>query len=154
MDFTEKFEVDVECPSCNGTGVYRGLAEGDGAGVVCSKCEGTGCYHFVYYYKPFTGRKVRDDVKRVYQTNPGIKIGEGNGYKLEDFGGMPYENFLNDEEFPKGSEDRLHTCPAWWNQIRGKEKPSWCTLGVGSMFSTCEHFKKKENCWHLYDIKK
>jgi hypothetical protein len=149
-----KFEAYIECPKCSGTGIYSGMAEGDGAGVVCSHCKGTGCYHYVYEYEPFVERKVRTDIKRVYETNPGIKIGEGGGYRLEDFGGISYEEFLAGKPFPKGSEDRQHTCPAWWRQTLGKKQPDWCVARAGQMFSQCRCFSEKEKCWKLYDIKR
>jgi hypothetical protein len=82
--------IDVECPACDGTGLYSGMGERDGAAVVCSRCSGTGMVtlsgrRFVHR------RRVKPDVRRVFHHNPGIQIGEGNGLRLEDFGGMPVE---------------------------------------------------------------
>ena len=118
-------EFDEECQSCGGTGLYVGLAERDGAAVVCAKCKGTGCFHFKHEYVEFTERKEHEDVLQVYEANPGIYIGVASGkYALSDFGGMPYSHWGRGEPFPKESENRLLTCPAWWYQNADyKRKP-------------------------------
>jgi hypothetical protein len=69
-----KFEHDVRCTACGGTGLYRGMAERDGATVVCYRCEGTGKEHIVHEYEPFNGRKLDPTIKRVYQTAGGYCI--------------------------------------------------------------------------------
>lgn len=56
--------IVIECGSCDGTGLYRGMAEGPGDAVVCLRCNGSG--HQLYEYKQFDGRKRRTDVKRVF----------------------------------------------------------------------------------------
>lgn len=147
------FEVNEVCPACNGTGIYSGMAEGSGAGVVCSKCKGTGCYHFRHEYEEFERRKERHDIERVYKCNPGIKIGEGNGYKLEDFGGISYKEFMVGFDFPKGTEDRQHVCPKWWTQCIGERGPDWeaCNENVGRRFCQCKYFQQKERCWECWD---
>lgn len=33
--------IIIECQACKGTGLYKGMAERDGAAVVCSHCHGT-----------------------------------------------------------------------------------------------------------------
>ena len=110
-------EINEKCKSCNGTGLYIGMAERDGAAVVCHTCKGTGCHHFVYDYEDFVKREYRHKVKRVYQTNVGICIGEEKGKcRLEDFGGMPYEEWWIGKNFEVGMEDRKYSCPAWWFQ--------------------------------------
>lgn len=58
--------VKAECESCDGTGIYRGMAEGPGVGVVCLTCNGTGCEEIEY--TPFTARKKRRDVKTVHRS--------------------------------------------------------------------------------------
>jgi len=47
----EKIELDIVCQSCDGTGLYKGFAEKDGAAVVCSRCDGTGKEHYVFVYE-------------------------------------------------------------------------------------------------------
>jgi len=149
---TKIIEFDEVCPTCGGTGVYIGAYERDGAGIVCYDCEGTGCHHFKYTYDEFEGRKITKKVKRVYAANPGICIGEGNGHKLEDFGGMPYKDWESGKPFPVGSEDRKHTCPAWWYQSADYEKkPKWKTCIIGGFFSECNNFHEKEKCWECWD---
>lgn len=144
-------EFDQECPSYKGTGLYQGMGESPKAAVVCHMCEGSGCKHTKIEYDDFVERKKRDGVVRVYRTNPGIKIGEGNGHKLEDFGGMPYEDWLEGESFYPGTEDRQHTCPAWFYQSAdSSKKPDWKECGWG-MFSDCKHFPCKSECWKRWD---
>ena len=147
-------EFDEQCQSCNGTGLYSGMCEGKGAAVVCSTCNGTGCEHFKHTYEEFKGRKPRSGIKRVYEVNPGIGIGEGNGHTLEQFGGMSYTDWSVGKPFPAGSENREFTCPAWWYQIADyKCKPNWseCWGNTGSRFSKCPYFNKKSRCWERWD---
>ncbi len=151
-----KIEFDRECTSCKGTGLYSGIGEGPTAGIVCTSCNGTGCAHIKIEYTPFLERRIHDKIKRVYATNPGIKIGENNDFKLEDFGGIPVEDWLAGKPFLLGSENRKYTCPAWWYQGADYEKkPNWkdgevqC-LGIGS-FSSCQFFLCKEKCWARFD---
>ena len=59
----KKATVKAECHACQGTGLYRGMAEKPGIAVVCLACKGTGCREFEYI--PFTSRNVRHDVKEV-----------------------------------------------------------------------------------------
>ena len=144
---------DHQCKSCNATGLYVGLAECDGSAVVCHTCRGTGEQHVTIEYDDFEGRAVRSGVTRVFQVNPGIVIGTGkdNRYSLSDFGGMSYHEWLQSKPFPKGSENRAFTCPAWWYQAADyKKKPNWDECGWGA-FSACPHFKNKDKCWHRWD---
>lgn len=154
MTMSKVIEFDEECPKCNGTGLYSGMAEHDGAAVVCHTCKGTGCHHFRHTYKEFKGRKQRSGVERVYETNPGIAIGKGNGCTLEQFGGMPYEDWDAGKPFPKGSENRAFTCPAWWCQSAdSSKKPDWgtCVQSLGRRFSECPRFHYKKACWARWD---
>ena len=149
-----KIEFDEKCKSCDGTGLYVGMGERDGAAVVCSRCNGTGKFHFVHEYEEFTHREEKEGVKRVYQVNIGILIGEEVGVcKLEDFGGMSYEEWKKGKQFKLGMEDRKHTCPAWYYQSADSNKtPEWdeCCL-VGVTFSKCAYFPNKEACWQRFD---
>jgi len=147
-----RFEVDEKCQSCKGTGLYVGFAEHDGSAVVCHICKGTGCHHLVHEYEEFKERSVRDDVTHVIEVNPGIGVGADGRYALSDFGGMPYKDWLEGKPFPKGSEMRQFTCPAWWYQSADyHKKPEWdeCT-SIGS-FSRCKHFENKAMCWDRFD---
>lgn len=149
----KRIEMNIECRSCGGTGLYAGLGEGDGAAVVCHTCKGTGCEHYKLDYQPFTERQDREGIERVYRVNPGIYIGTGNGHTLEDFGGMPYEDWREGASWPAGSEDRQHTCPAWYYQIADyAKKPNWAKcVGLGGTFFNCPHFEDKAKCWARWD---
>jgi hypothetical protein len=150
-----KIEIDEECRSCSGTGLYIGIAERDGAAIVCSQCGGSGCFHFVHEYAEFIGRLAHTKkIKRVYQVNPGVVIGEGGGLKLEDFGGMPASDWTKGDPFLIGSEDRNHTCPRWWYQSADyKIMPQWeeCFQSLGVSFSRCSYFQTKGQCWKRWD---
>jgi hypothetical protein len=150
-------EYDCECESCNATGLYVGFAEKCGSAVVCYNCGGTGKKHVKFSYNDFVKKRVRKNVKRVVQVNPGISIGARKTEKygqltLEDFGGMPYKDWLAGKPFPKQSEMRRFTCPAWWYQCANyKRKPEWKECGWGGSFSDCEHFGDKATCWKRWD---
>lgn len=143
----KEFKVKQICKSCSGTGIYTGLAERDGSGVICHTCKGTGCHEFIHKYEEFKSKKIIENIKHVVEVNPGICIGNKGEYKFNDFGGISYTAWLNGKSFPKGSEMRKFTCPAWWYQSANyKLKPNWdeC-IGVGS-FAQCPNFINKINC--------
>lgn len=146
-------EFDCECESCQGTGVYAGMAERYGTAVVCYSCRGTGKVHRKITYRDFEGRRKIDSVKWVVLANPGFVIGYGS-----DFGGMAYDKWFAGVPFPRGSEMRKLTCPAWWFQTTDQDdkKPNWNTGGMvcqsaGKAFTDCKHFHKKELCWARWD---
>lgn len=148
-------EIEQECPACQGTGVYIGMAERDGACVVCYKCKGTGEYKHSISYKKFEGKKLNPKALWVYQCNPGICVGNNDKVKFSDFGGMPYDFWKSGKEFKVGMEDRLHTCPAWYYQTCNEElKPHWdeCFANLGRTFSSCRFFSTKELCWERWNI--
>jgi hypothetical protein len=150
------WEQDAECRSCGGTGVYVGFTERDGFGVVCSTCRGTGCERLRQEWHPFTGRRRCHDVTRVLKNNPGICTGSGRDgeFTQEDFGGIPYEDWLAGRGFPKGSEMRKFTCPAWWCQSADyARRPDWeeCHDNPGLRFSSCRHFHDRAACWERFD---
>jgi len=152
----KEINMDIVCKSCDGTGLYVGMAEHDGAAVVCSTCKGTGCQKFTFQYEDFVSRRFKVGVKRVFQANPGISIGESPPHqiRLEDFGGMPISDWLNDKVFEPGMENRKYTCPAWWYQSADyKNKPDWeeCSSALGVSFSRCKHFPNKNRCWQRWD---
>lgn len=146
------FKVKEKCQSCNGTGIYSGMGERNGFGVVCHNCKGTGCYEFKHTYEEFTEREPSTKIKHVIQTNPGICVGTDNGYNFTDFGGMSYEDWNSGKPFVRGSEMRKFTCPAWWYQSANYElKPNWDICTLGGTFSGCKHFVNKEECWKRFD---
>ena len=146
-------EYDAACSACGGTGLYVGMGERDGAAVVCHSCKGTGCVHERITYEPFTARKDRANVHRVFQSNPGICVGgDGRSLKLSDFGGQSFADWKNGKLFKRGSEMRNYTCPAWWYQtVDYMLKPTWdeC-IGCGA-FIDCKSFATKARCWERFD---
>ena len=147
-------EHNEKCKSCGGTGLYIGMAERDGAAVVCHTCKGTGCHKYRYEYEDFTGRAKKPGVVRVYQSNPGICIGMGNGHMLEDFGGISLSDWEMGLPFAHGTENRKYTCPCWWYQcVDYKLKPEWneCNRSLGRSFSQCPSFGDKAKCWERCD---
>lgn len=146
-----EIRIKHECSVCHGTGLYSGYAERNGAAVVCQRCDGKGWEESVF--APFTGRKPKAGVTRVFLTNPGICIGSSNGYVLEDFGGMPVEDWLEGKPFPAGSEMRRFVCPRWWTQQVGpvKYESSNCNTCLGGSFRECALFNQKEKCWEDYE---
>ena len=149
------FEQKAACTSCSATGLYVGMAEHDGAAVVCRMCKGTGERTIRIEWEDFTGRRKRGTTKRVYETNPGIALGErGSCYELSNFGGMPYKDWLKGQPFTRGMENRSCTCPCWWYQSADyKLKPDWdeCSGNLGRSFLACDHFKNKGMCWSRFD---
>ena len=154
----KKLSANAQCSSCGGTGVYVGMAERDGAGVICRTCNGTGCEHIHITYTLFTKRQRTKKVKRVYENSCGICIGvgytkESGRFNLESFGGLPYKDWWNGKKFTKETQMRRFTCPAQWfqNTDYAKKPDHWkeC-LGCGS-FSDCDHFKDKDKCWVKHD---
>ena len=147
-------EFDEKCKSCKGTGLYVGLGERDGAAVVCYTCYGSGKHHVKIEYEDFEGRQKRDAVVRVFEVNPGICIGIGKDkqYKLADFGGMSYQDWLGGLQFDRGMENRKFTCPAWWYQSADYDlKPKWDECCACNCFSDCAHFGTKDKCWERFD---
>jgi hypothetical protein len=145
-------EFDEKCRACDGTGLYIGMGESDGAAIVCSICKGTGCRRFRHEYEEFTGRLERPGVTRVYEVNPGIRIGEGKGFRLEDFGGLPLKDWEAGLPFGPGTENRRFTCPCWWYQTADYNlKPAWRECGTLGSFSQCPYFGRKSECWERWD---
>lgn len=154
MSKTKVIELLVKCPACDGTGLYVGMAERDGAAVVCSKCDGTGAYTYKYSYEPFVKSLPKEGVRHVYKVNPGWVIGENTNLHLKDFGGMPFEDWEKGKSFPQGSEMRCYVCPYQWYQTGNtypKPKWDWCEEGLGRTFKECPHFQSKELCWKRWD---
>lgn len=144
-------KIKHECWSCKGTGVYSGMGESEEAAIVCHTCKGTGCVETEY--TPFSQRKTNPKIKRVYQANPGIKIGSSPGVcELSDFGGMVVGDWYAGKPFPLKSENRKYTCPAWWYQSADSTKKPHCDeMCAGGSFSSCKMFEYKNECWKKWD---
>jgi hypothetical protein len=146
-----KIEWVEKCKSCHGTGIYVGMAERHGVGVVCHTCKGSGKVHQVVEYEEFTHKEVTTDIQRVIETNPGIICGPING-SIDWVGGMAYEEWLSGKQFAPGMEMREHTCPCWWYQCTDyKKKPEWVECLACGSFSSCIHFGDKASCWERWD---
>lgn len=156
---THNFETEAECHSCNGTGIYVGMAERDGFGVVCSNCKGTGKETLKLSWKDFVGRRRTTKVKQVLQCNPGICVGlhtkDGSLLSLQSFGGMSYADFFAGKPFEDGMEMREYTCPRQWYQSADYDRigKEWteCTY---SSFRDCNSWKTKNECWKRWDKEK
>jgi hypothetical protein len=145
--YDHKITITRQCSSCSGTGVYVGFAERDGFGIQCISCKGSGEAYQTIAFTEFHGKVLRNDIKTVLQTNPGISVGS-----KFDFGGVDYDEWFKTGIFPPKSEMRKFSCPAWFYQSADSDrKPDWeeC-IGVG-MFSGCEHYPKKNKCWERFD---
>jgi len=154
----EKIEMEIECPSCKGTGVYTGIGEHDGAAVVCYRCNGTGKYHYSYTYIPFTKRRKRKNIKRVYLSSYGYciapheidfdKIGKIDLSKE----GVSYEEFIKGKK-PKHIEQ--FGCPMLADQSACHDIKGFTDIchdkdhndGWVSMITHCKYYPNKANCW-------
>lgn len=121
------FEADVECTHCGGTGIYKGMAEGKGAGVICYHCNGTGCMHVEHVYTKFEKRIERKDIERLYKTAGGYGIRaddyttkEGKLIKFSE-AGVSYAEWLQGG-VPKPIKD-LH-CPLMHYE-QGTKEGEW-----------------------------
>jgi len=142
--------VKAVCTSCKGTGLYAGFAEKDGAAVVCSSCKGTGCVEI--HYTPFVKRNsIPPDIERVFERGFGVCIGKGNGHKLEDFGGMPVEDWKNSKPFHLGSEPRQYVCPFLWTYQDFKASKCDKHCGIGRDITKCGNQPNRAECWAEYD---
>ena len=156
-----KRELDIECKSCNGTGIYVGFGERDGASVICKSCSGTGKQHFEMEYKEFKGIKTRDDITRVYKHNPGYCISP-KIINFKEFGiidltkeGVSYEEFKNGKT--PGYIEQLE-CPMLADQSACHNIPGFvdkCNeLHDGSLWgislSKCTYQKNKAQCWERF----
>ena len=96
----KEIKMTIECPFCNGTGIYSGMAESKETAVICRKCNGTGAYKYQYSYNEFIGKKEKKGIKRVYLDGMGYKIGLGKinfdkvGEIDMDKEGVSYAEFL------------------------------------------------------------
>jgi hypothetical protein len=55
--------IVIQCPSCRGTGLYKGFMEAEGEAVICASCSGTGAQEL--RYEEFTGRKRKNGVRKI-----------------------------------------------------------------------------------------
>jgi hypothetical protein len=146
------FEAYIECQSCNGTGLYVGMAERDGSAVVCSQCDGTGKQHYKFTYRPFVSRVDRKDVRRVYKTAgtytiyPDDVTTEADGLIQFSKGGASYEDWRRGVE-PLPLKD-IH-CPL---QHTGQTwSAPYCKENYIGTISLCKNRCNKAECWDIYE---
>ena len=151
-------EMTIECKDCNGTGVYVGMAERDGAAVVCKTCGGTGAYLYKFNYNKFSGRKKREDVKRVYKSSCGYVIGTGvinfEGTEVDmDKEGVSYDEFLSGKT-PEHIESLV--CPMSADQRACHSIKNFVDRchdlngGYLSLITSCKNQINRSGCWKLF----
>jgi hypothetical protein len=151
-----KIELEIECQSCGGTGVYSGMGEGKGAGVVCYVCEGTGAYDYVFEYSDFHGKNRKDGIDRVYKRNMGYMLStgainfKGVGEIDMDKEGVSYDDFF-DGKMPEHIKQL--GCPMRADQgechdIEGfVDECNNMGLEFGGIITDCKNYPKKHECW-------
>lgn len=143
--------IQIECPSCKGTGLYKGYAEKDDCAVICANCAGKGFIN--YSYNEFHGLKKREGIKRIFASSCGyihsaydVISKDGNTINFEKYG-CTYEEWLNGAE-PKPVEDLY--CPyIYFNQGIGNEPLLDCQENhiCGTTISSCKKYLQKADCW-------
>lgn len=151
-------EIKIECPSCHGTGLYVGCAERKGAAVICNSCKGTGM--IIYKYTPFTHRKLRDDVKRVFKTGGGFVISAEDVITKENkllpfsTAGCTYEEWLNGVD-PKHIE--FIVCPLRIDQATCHRLPGFINKchelhgGWIGNINNCKYQSNRSECWKRFN---
>lgn len=162
MSSDTQSSISIECMACDATGLYIGFGEIDGAAVICSKCNGTGKVDFEY--QPFTKKRIRDDVVRVFKGSFGFVHSASNVMQDDGFvlafasAGCTYEEWLNGAE-PKPVKELY--CPYYWtdqglknNEVNNLYR-NCCSEGFrrGDYIYNCKHFSKKQWCWATFEAK-
>ena len=161
-DSTYSVNVDIECRSCKGTGLYVGIGERDGAAVICHTCKGTGCENISFTYPKFKQRKRRDDVKRVFKNAfmychcPNDVTSPDDGRLIEfSKGGCSYDEFLQGVQ-PKPVKTLY--CPYQWTHQNSDGSMdalarSRCDGNVrcGQTYNECKLHCDMAECWRLYE---
>lgn len=155
---SDYIELEVECSSGGGTGVYSGMGERDGASVVCYHCKGTGKSSI--RYTPFTGKKKAEGVERVYLKNYGYCLAPRE-IDFQEIGkidmskeGVSYEDFLSGK-MPEHIKQM--GCPLIADQgachskkgfIEGCEKHG---MLLGYTITACKNQCNKMECWDRFN---
>lgn len=144
--------LDIVCQSCDGTGLYVGRAERDGASVVCHRCTGSGKYAYRFEYEPFESRRpAPDGVTRVHVAR---------GYVLSPQhpqcdGGVPVSDYEPGMAVP--ADESLY-CPYLYTNQGWCAKPEpWhpdyppaAPVSAGTYISNCKHWPYKADCWRMF----
>jgi len=157
----KKIEMVIECPACEGSGVYNGIGEGDGLAVICYKCNGSGAYKYHYSYNEFTGRKIKEGILRVYKQGYGYKLGLGTinfdmvGEVDMTSEGVSYQEFLDGKE---PEHIKKLACPMLADQgachsIKGFIDECGRLHGsmlLGIRLTQCNYYPRKAKCWKRF----
>lgn len=158
---TKRIKVKCQCDGCGGTGLYQGMAERDGAAVVCYQCDGTG--ESEVSYVPFTGRKEKKGVVKVYAKScgyvQGVKDVTTKDGKLIRFSqaGCTYEEWKEGKS-PRPLKDLY--CPYQWAEQRLQSsdhkqhklyKERCSKMSMCGFISDCPFHKEKDVCWKRYE---
>ena len=147
-------KITIQCKSCKGTGIFKGMAERGNAGVICHTCNGKGSVEFEY--EDFVRLIIRDDIARVYEghgfciTDNDIYTEEGNLIRFSE-GGCTYGEWLSGIK-PKPIKDLY--CPYIYdNRGIGDEPLPRCREGLKKFGSitNCIFYDDKETCWEMLE---
>lgn len=161
------FKIKVNCPTCNGTGIYKDVCAKGKSAFLCMDCKGKGYKKvalkdkFANKYIMFTGIKKVEGINRVFQNRFAFHHNDinTNGIKFEE-GGVTYEKWLKGEK-PKPVKDLY--CPLFWiNEFENNEelikefKKKLCdiNLEVCDSITNCKFNCNKNICWEYYEILK
>lgn len=162
-DTTFTLTGEVACNSCDGTGLYCGMAEKKGAAVVCNHCKGTGKVSIRQTFEKFKTRKKREGVKRVFETSGGYMLAaddvttqEGETIHFSRYG-VEYKEWLDGAK-PKPIEE-LH-CP-YQHTGQGLQSDdvndlykTRCSKNLGwGMITNCKCRGDMAKCWKIYNGK-
>lgn len=149
MSESKTIEKKIVCQSCNGTGLYVGMAERDGSAVVCYTCDGTGCQTYKFSYEDFTERRKRKGVKRVFKTSAGYTHSARDVGGIEfSKGGASYTEWLNGVD-PKPLKELY--CPKQWTCQGWSSKTCDGYCRPGQYIPECAYRSEMSKCWAEYD---
>lgn len=103
--------IKTKCKSCGGTGLYRGLVEGNGVAVVCWSCGGLG-YREEEYQEPDLNLKVRQDTLVVVRDCFGYRFPSDDVVEF-GFPHVTYKEFLNGELPRKPTQEEIQRFSSW-----------------------------------------
>ena len=168
MELKEKAESytisgTVKCSSCKGKGLYKGMAEKNGARVVCHKCKGSGKVDVFVEYPKFRCREVDCGAKRVYSNGMGYAITDED---ITTEGGrlMPFSKFgCSYGDWQKGTSPKpleFLGCPYQETDqgLQSKDVNDLykkrCREGLNyTLITNCKHYSQKDRCWNIYNHK-
>jgi len=154
-------EMKIECQSCKGTGLYCGIAEGEGTAVICNKCNGSGAYNYKFKYNDFTGRNKTKSVKRVYLNGTQYKIGlgiinySGVGKVNMDKEGVSYDDFFSGA---MPSHIKQLGCPMMADQGACHKINGFTDMcndlngGWLDLITSCKNKCNASQCWERFEI--